>query len=92
MKQVGQEEIHWEYPIGKPPIKHIHIVTQEEVDEYERQLAQQEKDNIKQQLEELDKKMNPARVLEDLIEGIEPNQRVLDIIAEKKALRAKLKE
>ena len=63
------------------------VVTQEMVDEENARLAQQEKDNIKRQLEELDKKC--PRWFEDYLAG--DTARIDKAIEDKKVLREKLK-
>lgn len=86
MKQVGDVEIHF---IGYEPIEHI--VTQEEVDEYNRQQSEQEKQAIINELAQLDTQI--SRVEEDIINTIQislhtSKQAVIDRKAE---LRTRLK-
>jgi len=73
----------------------IHKLSNEEHDVFLQNVeALKEKDTQRQdilnELIKCDIEMNPARVIEDLINGIEVNQRVLEIIIKKQELREKL--
>lgn len=64
MKQVGDKEERWEYPIGAEPIKTIYTVTQADVDAEALQNLTNDKNKLESELAELNV------VLPDSIEEI----------------------
>lgn len=92
MKQVGDIEIHSHFDIytGENVIAE-YVVTEEDVRVAEEQEKETNKQDILNRLAQLDIELNPARVLEDMLKGNEPTDRVKSILAEKEELRSQLK-